>query len=73
LVRLAILKFGDEWCVQSERRRIGHFPQADSAVRLGVGLALAARNEGHEVELLVQDASGRMVDVGPNAGWSPPR
>lgn len=73
MVRLAILRFADGWSVQSERRRIGHFPQADSAVRVGVGLAIEARNEGHEVELLVQDPFGRLVAIGPDAGWEAPR
>lgn len=69
MIRLAVLKFGDEWCVQAEDRRIGHFPRMDSALRAGVRLAREAVFNGEDVELLVQDFCGRLERFAPYACW----
>ena len=69
MIRLAVLKFGDEWCVQAENRRIGHFPYMGSALRAGVRLAREAVYEGEDVELLVQDFCGRLERFAPYASW----
>jgi hypothetical protein len=67
MIRLAVIKYGDEWCVQAENRRLGHFPQMDAAFRAGVRLAREAIFDGEDVELLVQDFSGRLERFAPYA------
>ena len=65
MIRLAVLRFGDEWSVQAQDRRIGHFEQPESALRAGFVLAREAAYEGHEVELLVQDRFGALERFSP--------
>jgi len=60
MVRFAILRFGEEWRVVSDRRTIGAFDTSQHALELGVTMALEAAAAGHEVELLVQDAVGQL-------------
>ena len=65
MVRLAVLRFGDQWSVQSEHWRMGHFEQAESALRMGIRLAQAAACDGEQVELLVQDNFGALERFSP--------
>jgi hypothetical protein len=60
MVSYAVVRFGAEWGVLSERRRIGRFAAQDTALQLGIMLALEAQAAGHPVELLVQDGGGRL-------------
>lgn len=60
MVCFAILRFGEEWRVVSDRRTIGAFETSDRALALGVTMALEAAAAGQEVELLVQDAVGQL-------------
>ena len=60
MVCYAVVRFGAEWGVLSERRRIGRFPAPEPATRLALMLSLEALAEGHTVELLVQDLGGRL-------------
>ena len=60
MIRYAVLRFGAEWGVLSERRRIGHFAAQHAAVRLALMLSLEALAADHPVELLVQDLGGQM-------------
>ena len=64
MVRYAVVRFGDEWGVLSERRRIGRFSAQDAALQLGVMLAFEALSVGHEVELLLQDMGGQLLPYG---------
>ncbi len=64
MIRYAVVRFGDEWGVLSERRRIGRFPAQDAALQLGVMLAFEALSVGHEVELLLQDIGGQLAPYG---------
>lgn len=61
MVCYAVVRFGAEWGVLSERKRIGRFSAKDSALQLGVMLAFEALAAGHEVELLVQDLGGQLA------------
>jgi len=64
MVCYAVIRFGDEWGVLSERRRIGRFSAEDAALQLGVMLAFEALAAGHEVELLRQDMGGQLSPYG---------
>lgn len=61
MVRLAVLRFGEEWSVQTKDRRIGHFPLESLAIQAGARFAREASGGGEQVELLVQDAFGRLA------------
>lgn len=65
MLRLAVLRFGDEWSVQSQSSRTGHFNGPDSALKAGARMARQAAFEGHEVELLLQDPFGLLEAVPP--------
>lgn len=61
MLRYAVMRFGDEWRVVSERRRIGRFASRDLAIMAGARLAREAMATGHPVELLVQDGAGCLL------------
>lgn len=58
----AVLQIGDEWRVVSGRRRMGHFSSKTLAIAAGVRLAREAMATGHQVEFLVQDQCGYLLE-----------
>ena len=57
----AVLQIDQEWRVVCERRHIGHFDSRDGALEVGAGLVRQALEAGHMAELLVLDASSKLV------------
>ncbi len=67
LMRYAVLKCGEEWRVVSGRRKIGHFPDHETAMLTASGLCREAEKAGCQVELLTQNPSGELVPGLPSA------
>jgi hypothetical protein len=63
MFRYAILRMGREWKIVCARRRIGHFPTAQSAQAAARELAAAARECGHQSEILLQGPAGDLSPV----------
>jgi hypothetical protein len=59
--RYAVLKCGAEWKVVGDRRKIGHFPDQESANLAAWGLCREAMSAGLPVELLTLNDWGELV------------
>lgn len=57
----AVLQIDHEWRVVCERRHIGHFDSRDEALEVGAGLVRQALEAGREAELLLLDATSKLV------------
>jgi hypothetical protein len=59
-VRLAVVEHEGAWRVLLDGERFGRFPDRDNACACATELSRAVRNEGREVELLLQDRFGEV-------------
>jgi len=47
-----------QWSLRRNAELVGQFPTRDEAMRHALALATAIRNQGHTVEIKVEDESG---------------
>ena len=75
LHRYAVIACGAEWRILTAQRQFGHFRRRASAWLVAVGLAKAAEEVGHPVELCLQGDDGdltfRRIYRSPDAAAGP--